>query len=326
MSGKSPRAAGGIRICAVHGMEENKSDMFEEEWAKKTKLVDEMITTYLPKEEGPQRTVTGAVNYSVRAGGKRLRPLLLVESNLFCGGAGLADPLVCAFAAALEMIHTYSLVHDDLPAMDNDMYRRGKLTTHAKYGEAMGILAGDALLNGAFETAAAALCEEGDPERLFAGTKALLVLAQKSGMYGMLGGQAVDVEKTGEQMDAAELDFVYRLKTGALLEAAFMAGAILAGAPGEKIRALSQVAALTGMAFQIKDDILDVTGDEKELGKPVHSDEKNRKSTYVTMYSMEQAKAKVAELSGQAGKILSGLSGDGAFLQALIAALTSRRF
>lgn len=300
--------------------------MFEEEWAEKTKHVDEMIKTYLPREEGLQRTVISAANYSVKAGGKRLRPLLLVESNLFCGGMGLADPLVCAFAAALEMIHTYSLVHDDLPAMDDDMYRRGKLTTHAKYGEAMGILAGDALLNGAFETASAALCRENEPERLRAGAKALLVLAEKSGMYGMLGGQVVDVEKTGGQMDEEELDFVYRLKTGALLEAAFMAGAILAGAPEEKVCALSQVAALTGMAFQIQDDILDVTGDEKELGKPVHSDEKNRKSTYVTMYSLERAGARVKELSEQAGSILSGLPGDGAFLQALIAALTGRRY
>lgn len=300
--------------------------MFEQEWAEKTTRIDKMIRTYLREEKGPQQTVIAAVNYSVKAGGKRLRPLFLVESNLLCGGVGLEDPLVCAFAAALEMIHTYSLVHDDLPAMDNDMYRRGKLTTHAKYGEAMGILAGDALLNAAFETAGQALCAQTEPERLKAGGKALAVLAEKSGMYGMLGGQVVDVEKTGMPMRADELDFVYHLKTGALLEAAMMVGAILAGASDETVEALCEVAGNVGMAFQIQDDILDVTGNEQMLGKPVHSDERNQKTTYVTMYSMEQACAQVKRLSERAKKILDNIPGDAAFLKALVEALTTRKF
>lgn len=299
--------------------------MFEEEWAEKTKRVDAMIKTYLKKEEGLQRTVACAVNYSVRAGGKRLRPLFLVESNVLCGGEGLSDPLVCAFAAALEMIHTYSLVHDDLPAMDDDMYRRGQLTTHAKFGEAMGILAGDALLNGAFETVAAAMGREADEKRLRAAVRAFSILAEKSGMYGMLGGQVVDVEKTGSDMKAHELDFVYRLKTGALLEAAFTIGAVLAGASEETVGALSEVAAFIGMAFQIQDDILDVTGSEQELGKPVHSDEKNQKTTYVTLYSIEQARTQVKRLSDGAREILDRIPGDAGFLKALIGALVKRR-
>lgn len=300
--------------------------MFEQELAEKTERVDEMIKTYLKGERGLQQTVIAAVNYSVRAGGKRLRPLFLVESNIFCGGTGLEDPLVCAFAAALEMIHTYSLVHDDLPAMDNDMYRRGKLTTHAKYGEAMGILAGDALLNRAFEIAGEALCRETEPARLKAGVRALSILAAKSGMYGMLGGQVVDVEKTGRPMRADELDFVYRLKTGALLEAAMMIGAVLKDASEETVGALSEVASAIGMAFQIQDDILDVTSSEQVLGKPVHSDEKNQKTTYVTMYSMEQAIVQVKRLSDDAKHILDTIPGDGAFLKALIGALAGRKF
>lgn len=299
--------------------------MFEEEWAEKTKRVDEMIKTYLKEEEGLQQTVICAVNYSIRAGGKRLRPLFLVESNILCGGAGLSDPLVRAFAAALEMIHTYSLVHDDLPAMDDDMYRRGKLTTHAKYGEAIGVLAGDALLNGAFETVAAAMCKETDAKRLMAATRAFSILATKSGMYGMLGGQVVDVEKTGRKIKAHELDFIYRLKTGALLEAAFTVGAVLAGADEETVEALSEVAGFTGMAFQIQDDILDVTGSETELGKPIHSDEKNQKTTYVTLYSIEQARTQVKRLSDGAKKILDGIPGDAGFLKELIGALVERR-
>ncbi|MDE7211501.1 MAG: polyprenyl synthetase family protein [Lachnospiraceae bacterium] len=300
--------------------------MFEQEWMEKTKRIDEVIATYLNEEKGPQRTVIAAVNYSVKAGGKRLRPLFLVESNVFCGGAGIDNPLVCAFSAALELIHTYSLVHDDLPAMDDDMYRRGNLTTHAKYGEAMGILAGDALLNGAFEIVGEALSRETDAGRLRAGARALAILARKSGMYGMLGGQVVDVEKTGRPMKAHELDFVYRLKTGALLEAAMMIGAVLEDAREEKVGALEEVAAAVGMAFQIQDDILDVTSSEQVLGKSVHSDEKNHKTTYVTLYSMEQARAQVKQLSDRAKRILDNIDGDGEFLKALIEALVERKF
>lgn len=305
---------------------EMRKDMFEQEWKEKTRCIDEVIKTYLPKEEGMQRTVLSAVNYSVTVGGKRLRPLFLAESNLLCGGRGTDDVLVCAFAAALEMIHTYSLVHDDLPAMDNDMYRRGNLTTHAKYGEAMGILAGDALLNYAFETAACAVERESEPERVMAGVKALRVLAEKAGMYGMLGGQVVDVEKTGAVMTKDELDFVYRLKTGALLEAAMVIGGVLAGASDETVETLEKIAAAVGMAFQIQDDILDVTSSTEVLGKPVHSDEKNEKTTYVTLYSLGQARDEVKRLSDTAERMLGSITGSSAFLAQLIGALVDRKF
>lgn len=300
--------------------------MFEQEWKEKTRRIDEAIKSCLPGEEGLQRTVLSAVNYSVTVGGKRLRPLFLAECNLLCGGRGTDDALVRAFAAALEMIHTYSLVHDDLPAMDNDRYRRGKLTTHAKYGEAMGILAGDALLNYAFETAARAVGEETEPARVMAGVKALRILAAKAGIYGMLGGQAVDVEKTGESVTREELDFIYRLKTGALLEAAMMLGGVLAQASDETVEALEKIAAAVGMAFQIQDDILDVTGSTEVLGKPVHSDERNEKTTYVTLYSLESARAEVKRLSQEAERMLGGIPGDSAFLAKLIAALVDRKF
>lgn len=270
----------------------------------KAENINGLLAGFLPKEGGEQATVISSVNYSVNAGGKRLRPILLIETNILCGGGGMEDPLVAAFAAAIEMIHTYSLVHDDLPAMDNDMYRRGKLTTHAKYGEAMGILAGDALLNLAFETVSSALAKEGEPKRVLAGAKALSILSVKSGLWGMLGGQSVDVEKTGQSLKEGTLDFIYRLKTGALLEAAVMVGGVLAGIKEEEVKLLENMGGAIGMAFQIQDDILDVTGNDEVLGKPTHSDEKNNKTTYVTMHSVEEAKEAVKQLTGEAVRIL----------------------
>ena len=298
--------------------------MFEERLREKTEWIERMLGNYLPETDGLQKSVCEAVNYSVLAGGKRLRPLMIFETNLLCGGAGYEDGLVCAFAAAMEMIHTYSLVHDDLPAMDNDRYRRGKLTTHAKYGEAMGILAGDALLNLAFETVGKALAAEKDAKRLAAGAGALAVLAGKAGIYGMLGGQVVDVERTGCPLTEEELEFIYRLKTGALLEASMQVGAILADADEEKLRALEHCAAYVGRAFQIQDDILDVTSNLETLGKPVHSDEKNAKTTYVTLHSLEEAGSEVERLSGQALAELARVPGDREFMEQLIRALIHR--
>ncbi|MBQ9118569.1 MAG: polyprenyl synthetase family protein [Lachnospiraceae bacterium] len=299
---------------------------FEAELKERTGQVEQVLKQFLLPETGYQKTIFEAVNYSMTAGGKRLRPLFLVECNRMLGGNGCKDPLVCAFAAALEMIHTYSLVHDDLPAMDNDEYRRGKLTTHAKYGEAMGILAGDALLNHAFEITAAALVQETAPERLCAGAQALKVLAEKAGMFGMLGGQVVDVEKTGQPMDAEEMDFVYRLKTGALLEAAMMIGGILAGVKSTQVEVLQKAATAVGMAFQIQDDILDVTSSLEVLGKPVHSDEKNAKTTYVTAHSMEQAQAQVKVLSEQAVGYIEQMPGEKEFVKALVLSLIERSY
>lgn len=280
---------------------------FEDTLKEKIKEFEACLRKTLPVEEGLQKTIFEAVNYSLLAGGKRLRPLIILESNRMFGGMAEQDSLVTAFACALEMIHTYSLVHDDLPAMDNDMYRRGKLTTHAKYGEDMGILAGDALLNYAFETASEAVAAETEPERLRAGARAMVILGKKAGMYGMLGGQVVDVEKTGNPLDKTELDFIYRLKTAALLEASFQIGAVLAGADESAMQQVEMIAREVGLAFQIQDDILDVTSSLEVLGKPIHSDEKNAKTTYVTLYSLDKAEEKVEELSASAIERLDAL-------------------
>jgi geranylgeranyl diphosphate synthase type II len=283
--------------------------------------VNRILETYLPAEEGYQRTIFEAMNYSIRAGGKRIRPILMQETfHMFGGTSAAIEP----FMAAIEMIHTYSLVHDDLPAMDNDFYRRGKKTTHAVYGEAIGILAGDALLNYAFETASRAFPLE--PSNPAIG-RAFSILASKAGVYGMVGGQVVDVEaeKRGETAISREkLDFIYRLKTGALIEASMMIGAILADAPEAEITSIGQVAADIGLAFQIQDDILDVTSSTEVLGKPVGSDEKNEKSTYVTLEGLEKAAKDVERFSREAADILKQLNRDDAFLQEMIQYLVHR--
>lgn len=265
--------------------------------------MSEILERYLPAECGIQKTVIEAMNYSMRAGGKRLRPVLMLETYRMFGGAG---SLVEPFMAAVEMIHTHSLIHDDLPALDNDEYRRGRKTTHVVFGEAMAILAGDALLNYAYETASKAFAmEPGNP----AVGQAMALLASKTGVYGMLGGQCVDVEVSGNAADAKMLDFIYRLKTGALIELSMMVGAVLAGADSEDVRQLERIAADVGFAFQIQDDILDVTSTTEELGKPVHSDIKNEKTTYVTLYGIEKAKDDVKIRSERAIESLRELKG-----------------
>lgn len=295
--------------------------MIEQEIAKRVEEINQIIERYLPKEEGYQKTIFEAMNYSIRAGGKRLRPMLMQETYRMFGGQ---DAVIEPFMAAMEMIHTYSLVHDDLPAMDNDEYRRGKKTTHAVYGEAMGILAGDALLNYAYETASKAL---GQIDTKPAVGIAFAVLAQKAGVYGMVGGQVVDVEadKRGETTIAREkLDFIYHLKTGALIEASMKIGAILAGATKEEQDCVEQVAEKIGLAFQIQDDILDVTSTFEELGKPIGSDEKNQKSTYVTYEGLEQSAKDVEWLLKEASMLLATIGKDDAFLQELIRFLVHR--
>jgi geranylgeranyl diphosphate synthase type II len=272
---------------------------FETRLKEKIKETDAVIGKYLPEETGYQKTVFQAMNYSVKAGGKRLRPLIMQEIYQLCGGT--EKDAIEPFMAALELIHTYSLVHDDLPAMDDDDYRRGKLTTHKKFGEAMGILAGDALLNAAYETAALAFDGKAAPQTV---AKALQVLAKKAGVYGMVGGQVVDVENNGKFLDEEMLLFVYETKTSALLEAAFMIGGILAGASETDIQKLEMMGKNLGIAFQIQDDILDVIGDEQKLGKPLHSDEKNEKSTYVAAHGIAGAEQKVKEYTEKALQIL----------------------
>ena len=268
---------------------------FKTEMAERTAQIEQIIKKYLTKEEGYQKTIMEAMNYSVLAGGKRLRPMLMQETyRLFGGRSEVIEP----FMAAIEMIHTYSLVHDDLTAMDNDEYRRGKKTTHAVYGEAMGILAGDALLNYAYETAARAFAmEPGNPGVC----QAFQILTAKAGIYGMVGGQTVDVESEGKPgMTKEKLDFIYRLKTSALIEGAMLTGAVLAGATQGEQKIIEQTAGEVGLAFQIQDDILDVTSTMEVLGKPIGSDEKNHKITYVTYEGIEKAKADVASLSEKA--------------------------
>ena len=283
------------------------------------KEVEQIVTSFLPKEEGYQKTVLEAMNYSVSAGGKRLRPMLMLETyRMFGGTSKVIEP----FMAAIEMIHTYSLIHDDLPAMDNDEYRRGRKTTHVVYGEAMAILAGDALLNYAFETAASAfVLDEGNP----AIGKAFMILASKAGVYGMIGGQVLDVESEGKEIDADTLKFIHIHKTSALLESAMLIGAVLAGASEQQQRTVELAARELGLAFQIRDDILDVTGNTDELGKPVGSDEKNHKNTYVALEGLEKAKEDVKRYTESAIDRLKSLPVRNEFLYELIEELIDRR-
>lgn len=291
-----------------------------DEIAKRASDIETRIRRFLPEQYEYQKTIVDAMSYSVLAGGKRLRPMLMEAAYQMFDGIGQD---IDSFMAAIEMIHTYSLVHDDLPAMDNDMYRRGKKTTHAVYGEAMGILAGDALLNYAFETVADALVRCNGDMRMI---RAYAVLSRKAGIYGMIGGQVVDVEseKKGQKVDQNCLDYIYRLKTGALIEASLMIGAILAGASDEEVTFMEQAGTKLGLAFQIQDDILDVTSSLEVLGKPIGSDERNEKATYVAFEGLEKAKTEVERLSKEAVQILDGLKKDHTFLKELFLYLIHR--
>lgn len=293
---------------------------FQNELKERKERIEEILKEYLPEAAGPQQVIMEAMEYSLLAGGKRLRPMLMQEAYRLCGGK---EKVIEPFMAAIEMIHTYSLVHDDLPAMDNDEYRRNRKTTHIVYGEDMGILAGDALLNYAFETA----CRAFDMEGADAGSvgKALKILAQKAGIYGMVGGQVVDVKCTGKQISGDTLEFIYRLKTGALIEASLMTGAVLAQAAQKQIDALELIAGKVGMAFQIQDDILDVESTPEVLGKPIHSDEKNQKTTYVTWKGLERAKEEAEQLSREAIRKLREFQPQDPFLEMLLESLIHRK-
>lgn len=310
---------------------------FKEEFEKKVENIERVIRDYLPEETGYQKTVLEAMNYSVLAGGKRLRPMLMGET--FCLFDGKNEKEIEPFMAAIEMIHTYSLVHDDLPAMDDDEYRRGRKTTHVVFGEAIGILAGDGLLNFAYETACKAyqyslndenldtLDEQMLLERLKHSNrimKAMNVLAKKPGVYGMLGGQVIDVQATGHAIERDRLDVIYEWKTGALIEASMMIGAILAGASDLEVEVVRKIALSIGLAFQIQDDILDETSTMQVLGKPIHSDEKNEKTTYVTLFGLDKAKEFVEELSNQAIEQYQSLNKKNEYLEKLIYYLIDR--
>ena len=278
------------------------------EIAYKASDADRMIYRVLPAEKGYQKTVFQAMNYSVLAGGKRIRPILMLETYKLFGGSNKA---IESFVAAIELIHTYSLVHDDLPAMDDDELRRGKLTTHAKFSEAMGVLAGDGLLNYTLDET------KGADNR--AVIRSLKVLAKKAGIYGMIGGQVVDVEAEKQYgISKNRLDFIYELKTGALIEATMMIGAILGGATDEEVEQIEDVAKKIGLAFQIQDDVLDVIGETETIGKSVGSDEKNQKATYVVFEGLEKAKQEVADLTDDAIAILQELPYENPFLTELL--------
>lgn len=292
---------------------------FQDELTKRTEEIEEILKSFLPEEKGFARTMAQAMNYSMLAGGKRIRPMLMQETYRLFGGT---EKFVEPFMAGMEMIHTHSLIHDDLPALDNDDYRRGRLTTHKVYGEAMGILSGVALLNYAYETMLLAFERTAYPERVIRG---LSVMAEKTGIHGMLGGQSVDVENDGTPLTKEMLDYIYRNKTSALIEAAMMIGAILAGTDENSVAITEEAAGKIGLAFQIQDDILDVTSTEEELGKPVHSDEKNNKVTYVTLFGIEEASRQVKELSEDAVSLLKGLNKNNEFLYLLVEKLINRR-
>ena len=292
---------------------------FKEEYQNRIRSIENILKKYLPRQEGYQKIIMEAMEYSLMAGGKRLRPMLMKESYALFGGEG---EVIEPFMAAIEMIHTYSLVHDDLPAMDNDEYRRGRKTTHVVYGEDMGILTGDALLNYAFETA----CRAFDiaPEESGRIGQALKILAGKAGIYGMIGGQVVDVKESGHILTGEMLDFIYRLKTSALIESSMMIGAVLAGAGAEDTEKMEQIARGIGLAFQIQDDILDVTSTTEALGKPVHSDEKNEKTTYVTLRGIDESREEVKRLTSEALDTLKEMQNEDMFLNELLEWLVYR--
>ena len=293
---------------------------FKEEQEKKVREIEAIISRYLPAEKGLQKTVLAAMNYSVLAGGKRLRPMLMREAYAMFGGSGSE---IAPFLAAIEMIHTYSLVHDDLPAMDNDEYRRGRKTTHVIYGEAMAILAGDGLLNLAFETAVQAFALGGNAVQI---GRALTLFAQKAGVYGMIGGQCADIEAEdmGSRVTEEQLLFIHAHKTAALIQSALMTGAALAGACEEDLAKLETIGYNIGVAFQIQDDILDVTGTTADLGKSAGSDEKNHKVTYVTLKGLEQAREDQKRLSREAVSVLQSFGNRNLFLEQLVEALITR--
>ena len=291
------------------------ADNFKERFSQAVKETETVVYSYLPEETGHQKTIFEAMNYSVKAGGKRLRPLLMREVYRLFGGNG---PEIEPFMAAMEMIHTSSLIHDDLPAMDDDDLRRGRPTNHKVYGEATAILAGDGLLTAAFGVLTQA---ELPAERV---VEAVSCLSREAGPEGMVGGQVLDMAGEGGALTRGELEQLQQLKTGALISAAAELGCIAAGGTEEQRCAVREYARCIGRAFQIQDDILDVTSTDQELGKSVGSDRANEKNTFVTVLGLERSRALVEELTGQAEQALSGF-GDPGFLLCLARALAGRR-
>lgn len=290
---------------------------FQTQWQQRASLVEEALRTELTREKPHNQTLAQAMAYSLFAGGKRLRPVLLMAAADAVGKNG-EDFITCA--AALEMIHTYSLIHDDLPAMDNDDLRRGKPTNHKVYGEGMAILAGDALLTYAFEVMLR-------QKNVSAQAKLAVVqeMSSAAGPLGMVGGQALDLESEGQHLDQKTLYQMHMDKTGALFRAALRSGAILAEADDKALQSLTHYAEAFGLAFQITDDILDATGDIASVGKTVGSDVKNHKATYVTLLSLEKAQVLAASTVQEAEDALQALGTSADFLRQLARFLLTRK-
>lgn len=294
-------------------------DKFSEYYGELKASADEKLMSFIPEEKGLQKTLIEAMNYSLLSGGKRFRPILMLEAWKIFGGND--EGLIAPFMAAIEMIHTFSLVHDDLPAMDNDYYRRGRKTTHAVYGAGMATLAGDALLNFAFETALRASGRGHDDAVI----EALKVLALKAGIYGMAGGQCADIEsENAENISDDVIDFVNEHKTACMIESSLMIGGILSGADGESVKKLEEAGSCLGIAFQIRDDVLNKTGTEKEMGKPVGNDAEKGKTNYVAVHGIEEAQRKVIDLSSKAVSIFDGLYRENGIDYAFLSELTRR--
>ena len=287
---------------------------------EKASFVEKVLKEYMPKEEGYQKTVIEAMNYSLSAGGKRLRPILTLEACKIVGGN---EDEAISFAIAIEMIHTYSLIHDDLPALDNDDLRRGRPTNHKVYGEAMGILAGDALLNYAFEVMLAGSINKENPEKYL---KAINEIAKGAGIYGMIGGQVVDVESENKQIEKEKLDYIHMNKTAAMMVGCMRAGATIGGANSEQMEEITKYAKNIGLTFQIVDDILDIVGDEAKLGKKVGSDIENHKSTYPSLLGLDKSKEIAHNLIDEAKKSIEKLSDDVDFLKGLAEYIIDREY
>ncbi|MGN0136635.1 farnesyl diphosphate synthase [Anaerotignum sp.] len=291
----------------------------KQELKERCAYIEGALEKALPQQQAFPPVIFEAMRYSLLAGGKRLRPMMLLAA---CEAVGGKKEDALPFACALEMIHTYSLIHDDLPAMDNDDYRRGRLTNHKVFGEDMAILAGDGLLHHAMETMADACLKNPTPQT----TGAMKAIAHGAGIFGMLTGQVVDVYFEGKPLDKETLDFIHLHKTAAMIRGALEAGAIIGGADQKTAEQFGLAGEKIGVAFQILDDILDVTSTMEELGKPIHSDEKNHKTTYVTLYGIEKSRDIAAKLSQEAMEIWKKQGESCAFLSALTEYLTTRTF
>ena len=272
--------------------------------------IEKLIESFFYNEDELNKNVIKASNEAIRNGGKRLRPLIMFETYKAISGDEYSEEIIAPFLAAIEMIHTFSLIHDDLPAMDNDRLRRGKPTTWVSHGEDMAILAGDMLSVQAFEIISKKMQETDDFNILKRMSRAMYTLARATGAFGMIGGQCVDVEYSGKKMTEEVMKYTYALKTGALLAASFVVGGILAGANETEVGLLKKAGSYVGEAFQIRDDYLDIVADEKELGKPTHSDEKNLKITYVNIVGTDESLRRIVSLSENAKKCLSEVRGD----------------